>query len=327
MFRFRHDRRMPSPHGMRNISVMLNMLNVPSLTSRTMLSRSCRVALSGLCALLAVAGSTRRVHAQTDFLNTDGGRPLHVQDALSIEWKAVELQLAPFKMERGAFGKWYSEMEPELAIGLLPRTHLSLGLPIRQLDTPRSRRGIERVAALAGAHLSVFHQLNLETTLPAFAVRAEAWLPAGPFAVSRAYPAITGIATKTLSALGPVRVHANVTRTLGGAAQKVEACIAVFPPVCPPADTDGEVPRWLAGLAIDRAFPLQSTLIGAELVARQSVYRNDPVEWRVGAGVRHQFSARFVLDGGVSRDISGDEAHWAFTVGSALAIGTRRAAR
>lgn len=310
-----------------NLSIIRIVLKMPSLTSRVMLSGMSRVTLSGICALLAVAGGARRAHAQTDFLNTDGGRPLHVQDALSIEWKAIELQLAPFKMERSAFGKWYGEMEPELAIGLLPRTHLSLGLPIRQLDAPRSRRGIERVAALAGAHLSVFHQLNLETTLPAFAVRAEAWLPVGPFAPSRAYPAITGIATKTLSALGPVRVHANVTRTFGSTPPRVDACPAIFPPICPPADIDGEVPRWLAGVSIDRAFPLQSTLIGAELVARQSVYREEAVEWRIGAGVRHQFSARFVLDGGVSRDMGGDEPHWAFTVGSALAIGTRRATR
>jgi len=286
-----------------------------------MFARVCTTVLVGVAAV----GSPLR--AQTDFLNTDGGRPLHVQDALSIEWKAIELQLAPFKVERGVSGKWYGEMEPELAIGLFPRTHLSLGLPIRQLDTPRVGRGIERVAALAGAHLSLFHQLNLETSLPAFAVRAETWLPVGPFAPARAYPAITGIATKTLSALGPVRVHANVTRTLGNAPPRPDVCIAIFPPVCPPADTDGEVPRWLAGVAMDRAFPLHSTLIGAELTARQSVHNEEPVAWRIGTGVRHQFSARFVLDGGVSRQIGGDDAHWAFTVGSALAIGTRRAGR
>ena len=284
-------------------------------------------ALQGWLALVCCVGAVRSLQAQTDFVNTDGGRPLHVQDALSIEWKAIELQLAPFRMERGASGQWFGEMEPELAIGLLPRTHLSLGLPIRQLDTPRSGRGIERVAALAGAHLAVFHQLNLETSIPAFAVRAETWLPVGPFAPSRAYPAITGIATKTLSALGPVRVHLNVTRSFGTPAPRPDVFPAIFPPIGPPADTDGEVPRWLAGIAIDRAFPLRATLVGAELVARQSVYAEEPVSWRLGTGVRHQFSARFVVDGGVSRQINGDDAHWALTVGSAVAIGTRRAGR
>ncbi len=320
-------------------------------------------------AFIAIVAAPDAAHAQTDYFNTDGGRPLRVQDALSVEWRAIELQFAPLRFERHRNNRWRVEVEPELAFGILPRTHLSIGFPLASADRPaipipvidglsansRSAQpsiggsgiamtglgatsraaalatpptrdvvggtgalpGNGQVNGLAGLHLSLFHQLNVETRIPALAVRGEVLLPVGPLAPDRAYPSLTAIATRTLPALGPVRLHGNATVTFGAA-----------PNVGASAPTSelavAEVPRWMAGVSMDRAFPLHSTLIAAEVVARRSMLEGDDMVLSAGAGVRHQFSPRLVLDVGVGRELSGPDAHWSFTVGSAIALGLGR---
>lgn len=318
-------------------------------------------ALGAACvAMLSVIAAPRTAHAQTDFFNTDGGRPLRVQDAISVEWRAIELQFAPLKFERHRNNRWQVEVEPELAFGILPRTHLSIGFPLASADRParplapngalgiasrmhQARAGAAGAAfratpaaptrdviggsgalpgngqinGLAGLHLSVFHQLNVETRIPALAVRGEVLLPVGPLGPDRAYPSLTAIATRTLPALGAVRVHGNATYTFGASPNS-----GVTAPIDQP--TGADVPRWFAGVSMDRAFPLQSTLIAIEAVAHRGMLDNDDVVLSAGAGVRHQFSPRLVLDFGVGRDLSGPDAHWSFTVGSAIALSLGR---
>jgi len=317
-------------------------------------------ALGTACvALLAMIAAPRTAHAQTDFFNTDGGRPLRVQDAISVEWRAIELQFAPVKFERYRNNRWQVEVEPELAFGILPRTHLSIGFPLASADRPassiplldgigvasrmhRAGAGADGTAlttahvpargmtggsgavpangqtnGLAGLHLSVFHQLNVETRIPALAVRGEVLLPVGPLGPDRAYPSLTAIATRTLPALGAVRVHGNATYTFGSSPGSGGSASLDQP-------VGAEVPRWLAGVSMDRAFPLHSTLIAIEAVAQRSMLDNDDVVLSAGAGVRHQFSPRLVLDVGVGRDLSGPDATWSFTVGSAIALSLGR---
>src|SRR5690606_23167884 len=100
------------------------------------------------------------------------------------------------------------------------------------------------------------------------------------------WPSLTGIVTRTLPAFGPVRVHGNATMTFG-------SLPGTATPTGPMAEA---LPRWLAGVSVDRAFPLQSTLVAVEAVARQGMRDGDAVVWNTGAGVRHQFSPRLVLD-------------------------------
>jgi hypothetical protein len=258
-----------------------------------------------LACVIALALPSTAV-AQTDYFNTDGGRPLRIQDATSVEWRAIELQVAPLSLEQAGGGRWQAGVEPELAVGLFRRTHLSLGLPL--LRTDRADGGT--TTGLSGIHASVFHQLNMETRVPAFAVRGEVLLPAGPLGPSRAYPSLTGIATRTLPALGPVRVHANATVTFGDAR---DAGAAV-----------DELPRWLAGVSVDRAFPVQYTLVAAELFAQRGLTDGADVNVYARAGLRHQLTARFVLDAGVRRRLTDGDAPWSVTFGSAIALSLGR---
>jgi len=256
-----------------------------------------RLALPALLALLAATPS--RAAAQTDYYNTDAGRPIVVEDAHAIERRALELQVAPLRVERSR-GIYTWGIEPEVAVGLLPRTQLELGVPLVHVD-----RGVAGgTTGLAGIELSVLHALNVETRLPAFAVVADVLIPAGPLAPSRAYPSLKGIATRTLPW---ARFHANAQYTFG---READAGIGA-----------GELSRWMGGLAVDRTFPLESALVTAELVARQPLAATGDVEWSTAAGTRYQLSPRVAADAGAGYRFTGDDTGWFVTLGAAVSVG------
>jgi hypothetical protein len=238
---------------------------------------------------------------QTDYYNTDAGRPLTVEDAAALERRAFEIQVAPLRLERARSGVYTWALQPELAYGILPRTQVELGLPLALVDA-----GVAgRTSGLAGVELSVLHNLNLETAIPSLAVAANVLMPAGKLGPERAYIAVRGIATRTLPW---ARFHANAGYTFGTA---------------PDATSDEivELPRWLVGVAADRAFPLRSMLVTAELVARQPIHDGEDVEWSVGGGIRRQLSVHWSIDGGVGRRLTGASGAWHVTVGTAFAFG------
>lgn len=253
-----------------------------------------------------------RVSAQTDYYNTDGGRPLQVEDAYATERYSFELHLAPLRLERtqGAVYNWAAE--PKIEFGILPRTQIELGLPVAYVDQPRLGR---HVAGAAGLELSVLHNLNTETeTLPAFAVVGDVLAPAGGLGPDRAYPSVKGIATRTYSWL---RFHVNgqytfSDRSRDSASTATSASAGIV-----------ELSRWWAGVAVDKTFPLRSMLIGAETYARQPIVPGEPVQWNAGVGIRYQLAPQFALDGGVGARLSGDNRSWYFTVGTAYAFGLR----
>ena len=156
--------------------------------------------------VLPMALAAPAARAQTDFYNTDRGRPLSVEDAVVIERRAFELQAAPIRLERIARGVSHWRIAPELAWGLLPRTQLELSLPIAiEEDGSRERP----LVALAGVDLDLMHQLNTESVaLPAIALAAGVHLPAGALAPDRAVATLRALATRTLS-WGRVHVMAR----------------------------------------------------------------------------------------------------------------------
>ena len=252
--------------------------------------------------------------AQTDYYNTDTGRPLQVEDAHVVERRAVELQLAPLRVEggRGRRAQW--GIEPEFAVGFANRTQFEVGFPLQRREAPApGGRAPAGALALGGVEVALLHMLNVETALPAMAVGVEATLPVGNEAPRRLYPTVKGILTRTTPHF---RVHVNGQVTVGDA------------PAAASAGDEGphgvaERSRWLAGVSVDRPFPLRALLVGAEVVASRPLVDRDsrPLRVDVAAGARSQLSPRVALDVGGGRRVQGEATGWYLTAGAAVAVG------
>jgi hypothetical protein len=273
-----------------------------------------RLLVAGTVALALLGGAPARAVAQTDYYNTDRGRPVQIEDAYPTERYAFELKLAPVRLERASGGVYRWEVEPEVAYGILPRTQLEVGVPIAYAEV-----GSERRSGLAGIDLSVLHNLNVETrTLPALGVRADLRAPVGNLAPENTYGSVTALATRTLRAL---RVHLNGQYTLGP-----EPSVLASPPSSSGAaagiDADAaELSRWLAGFAVDKTLPLRSVLFTGEAYARQPIVSSQGVEYTVGTGVRYQWNTQLAVDAGVGRRLTGGNRAWYVTFGTAYVFG------
>ena len=253
-----------------------------------------------LLGLALMAAAPPPLQAQTDYYNTDRSRPTRIEDAHATELYAFELKVAPLRIEQeedGGFSRW--SLLPEAAYGIFPRTSVEVGLPIAALG--------EGTTGISGIELSAFHNLNVETrTLPALAVRGDLELPVGSLGPDRVVPSLTGIMTRTYSA---ARLHINGRYTFG-------------PTEEPTPDAVHSEGRWLAGLAVDRVFPLRALLLIGELYAVEPMAAEEDLHWTAGAGIRYQINPFLAVDGGIGRTFTANPG-WHLTIGSALHLGVR----
>jgi hypothetical protein len=254
-------------------------------------------------ALLTAGTVVEPLAAQTDYYNTDSGRPVRIEDAYPVERYAFELQVAPLRLERSDGGVYTWEFEPELAYGILPRTNVEIGFPL----VVSEGEGGDRATGLGGVDLSVFHNLNVETAgLPAFGLAANVLLPVGSFAPDRTYSSVKAIATRTFSFS---RFHVNAQYTFGSA---------------PGSEEDvGEVSRWTAGVAVDKTFPLRAMLLIGDVYVEQPLHEDAELSWTVEAGTRYQLNPFFALDAGIGRRLTGEDQGWFLTLGAARAFAVR----
>ena len=263
-----------------------------------------------LSGLLAAFVATAPARAQTDYYNTDTGRPLQIEDAHPIERRAFEIQAAPIRLERSRGGSYHWSVEPEVAYGILPRTQVEVGFPVAFIDAGDGTS----TAGLAGIDISMLYNLNAETAIPAFALGTSVTLPVGALAADDAHASIKAVMTRTFTW---ARFHINGQYTVGDA----------LPPLADDLEGDlheaaeGELSRWLGGIAIDRALPLRSMLLAAEVYAQEPLRSGEPVEWNAGMGTRYQVSPRITIDAGIGRQLTGDGQTWHATFGAALAVG------
>lgn len=265
-----------------------------------------------LFGLALFMGAPVTMSAQTDYYNTDAGRPITVEDAYPTERYAFELQLAPLKLERSQAGVYTWGVEPELAYGILPRTQLEVGVPLVYVDRGASGKTV----GTTGLAISMLHNLNAETSIPALGVAADVLLPVGGLAGDKTYFSLKGIATRTLRV---ARVHFNGRYTFGGNQDP-----QILPPPARLQETGvNEISRWLLGVAVDRTFPLKTMLVTAETFVTQPINEGKDPVWNVGSGVRYQLNPHFAMDGGLGKQITGDDRGWFVTFGLARAFGVR----
>ena len=245
--------------------------------------------------------------AQTDYFNTDAGRPIRVEDAYAIERRAIEVQLAPLRLERERGGTYRWGVEPEIALGLFPRTQVEIGFPMVHAE---GGRGV-RTTALAGIEMSALYNLNAETRLPALALAADVVIPAGPLGPSTSIPTVKAIATKTFAW---ARFHVNGQMTFADD-QATGGTTAIVPPA------NAEFSRWMAGIAVDKTLPLKAMLFTMEVVTSEPLQAGAAQRLDVAGGSRIQLSPRVAFDAGGGYRLKGDEQGWFLTTGAAVAIG------
>jgi hypothetical protein len=269
------------------------------------LKRRCAAVRLATASAVVLTLVTHSAFGQTDYYNTDAGRPIRIEDAYPVERRAFEIQAAPLRLERARGGVYHWGIEPELAFGILPRTQIEVGFPLAFIEAG----GGERTSGLAGIDVSALYNLNAETTIPALGVAAGILLPTGSLGPDKAYASVKGIVTRTFTW---ARFHVNGEYTFGSR-----------PAATASGESTGvtELSRWLAGVAVDRTFPLRSMLLTAELFARAPLVEGEDVEWNTGAGIRYQLSPRWALDGGFGRRLTGDDQAWYVTFGGAYAFG------
>jgi hypothetical protein len=281
------------------------------LCDRTLSATERRLLTQVVAAIALGLGCIPSALAQTDYYNTDAGRPVRIEDAYAIERGAFELQLAPLRLERSGRGQYRWGIEPEIAFGVLPRTQLEVGFPISWFDG--NGGGASRVANM---DVSLLYNLNAETRIPALAVALDVLFPVGGQGPDRVYTSFKGIATKTFRF---ARLHVNAQYTLGDAPDQFMFEDGAVEPVVGPQALD--VSRWMSGIAVDRTFPLKAMLITAEVFAAGSLITAGGTEWNSTVGSRYQLSPRVALDAGLGRRLTGDDRAWSFTMGGAVAFG------
>ena len=255
------------------------------------------------CAVLLAAGCLalpELAMGQTPYSNTSAGRPLGIEDAVSIERQALDLHVS---RAGGTFAaaedRW--SLAPGLAWGLLPRTQVDLMIP---LSIGRPGDGVD-----AAVEASVLHALNVESAgMPAVALRGTMLVPLVDGEETKAHPSLKAIVTRTFK-WG--RLHFNHQHTFGeGPGFEASAQVQ-------------SLTRWNTGFAADRALPLKGLLIGAEVYASRALPRGAPVTWNAGLGARYQITMYTTVEAGAVTQFVEDRA-WAFSVGFSRRTGIMR---
>jgi hypothetical protein len=231
------------------------------------------LSLAGACAFVPVA-----VRAQSDYRNLDPGRPIAVEDAQPVEYRALESQWGLPHFVRQRSGSWLVAAEPEFKLGLLK--NLQAGFSSEYVV---ARDADETVVAARDRQFHLLYNFNQETRrLPAIAVRPELAIHSGGLGSGEPHGSLKLIVSKTA---GHNRVHLNGSYTVGPTAL---------------AGRGGElVNRFFYGAAYERTLPLKFLVILADVYARKPI-DSSPAEVVFETGMRVQLTPRWVLDAGVN---------------------------
>lgn len=244
-----------------------------------------------------------RGSAQADYSNTQAGRPLNLEDGYPLHRNALELYVAPVAASLSTARSTSWLVTPGFALGILPRTEAGLELPLR---IQRDRR--ENRAGLSGVVLSALYGFNAETDrLPAFALRASTTIPAGKFAPDWR-TTVRAIATRTM---GSLRANVNIQYTYGDDPDSARYATGT-------QSSDGN--RWLAGVAVDRAYSNRTILVGVETYAKQPLNGGTRTLFTGRVAVRKQLGPTFVIESGVGRQFNGSDAAWLISAGVSRSI-------
>lgn len=231
-----------------------------------------------LCAGAAVPGVAPTALAQADYRNLDAGRPIAVEDAQPVEFRAMEVQFTLPRFTRERRGHWHSGFEAEFKWGIWKDTQVGV-----TTETAVARDAGDTVAASRDVQIHALYNFNQETRrLPALAIRPELIVGAGGLGSRHQHGSLKLIATKTIHRN---RLHFNGSYTVGATEQ--------------PGRGGDLVSRFFYGVAYERTLPLNFLVLLADIYARKPVdHSRTQVVFEFGTRV--QLSPTWVLDAGVA---------------------------
>jgi len=295
--------------------------------------------------------------AQTEYYNLDAGRPTRIEDAIPTERYALELVLGGLRVDWLARGAQRWRTEPKVVYGVLPFTEIEVRVPV--IRAVSRNTSAPAATGVGGVAIGALHAFNLETNrLPAFALESEVQLPAGLFGAPATSYSLKALVTRTTHA---ARFHFNGSvgtysvqpaavadtscplSTLAGCAngkpipvpfdfpcasaaigpgQSRSVTTAAATGTANPSRSHGT--RWLVGVGADRAWPLQSLLLGGNIFAERFAGLYALTDWTAEVGARTQWTPRLVFDLGAARHFAGTVQSSAATIGVTYTLSTRQ---
>jgi len=216
--------------------------------------------------------------AQADYRNLDAGRPIAVEDAQPLEFRALEFQFGIPRFSRERSGHWLYAFELEFKWGIFKDTHFGISS-----EFVVAHGAGRTVSSFADTQLHLLYNFNEETPrFPAIAIRPELTVPTGGFSSGDVHGSLKLIASKTF---GHNRIHFNGSWTAG--------------PTATPGRGGELVTRYFYGLAYERTLPLKFLVLLADVNAHRPI-DNSPTEVAFEIGTRVQLTPGWVLDAGIS---------------------------
>ena len=246
----------------------------PRLPSRTSFRQVAILAVG-----LALSAGAPCAHSQADYRNLDPGRPIAVEDAQPIEYRAFETQDGIPRFARQHAGQWLIAWDADFKWGIAK--DLQFGYSGNTLIAVH--KAGRTVVTSSDQQVSLLYNFNQESpNWPAFAIRPELSIHGGGQGSQHEHGAVKWIVTKTL---GENRLHFNASWTVG------------------PNEMAGRgselVSRFFYGGAYERTLPLKFMVLLADIYARKPI-DNSRTEVVLEVGTRLQVSPTWVVDAGIS---------------------------
>ena len=228
--------------------------------------------------LVVVLAAPLVARAQADYRNLDPGRPIAVEDAQPVEYRALELQFGVPRFSRESRGHWLFGFEPEFKWGITPDTHIGVSseFVVAHFDD-------NTVATFRDTQFHLHYNFNQESRAwPAIALRPELTIRSGALGSQHEHDALKLMLSKTLH---HNRVHFNGSYTVG--------------PTEAPGRGGELVNRFFYGAAYERTLPLKFMVLLADVYARKPI-DGEKTQVVIEAGTRVQLTPTWVLDAGVN---------------------------
>jgi len=252
-----------------------------------------------LSIILSILGGATFVFGQADYRNLDPGRPIAIEDAYPLEFRAFEFQVGIPRYSREG-GNHQISFEPELKWGFAKDWQFGISGENATVSNGH------RTNSFRDTQLHLLYNLNQENfTLPAIAFRPEATVPTGAIGSENVHAALKAIASKSF---GMNRVHFNASYAIG--------------PTEAPGRGGDLVNRYFYGAAYERTFPIEFLTLLVDVYAVKPI-QSATTEVIADFGTRYQFTPVWVLDAGVFAGLrKGPD--FGFTVGLSYVFSFRK---